>query len=52
VEEVHALAATIDTMAAAIEADLQQREQVQQALRQARARAEVAAETKPFSWPT
>jgi signal transduction histidine kinase len=46
VEEVHALAATIDTMAAAIEADLQQREQVQQALRQARARAEVAAETK------
>ena len=46
VEEVHALAATLDTMAAAIEADLQQREQVQQALRQARARAEVAAETK------
>ena len=46
VEEVHALAATLDTMAAAIEADLQEREQVQQALRQARARAEVAAETK------
>ncbi len=46
VEEVHALATTLDTMAAAIEADLQQREQVQRALRQARARAEVAAETK------
>ena len=46
VEEVHALAATIDTMAAAIETDLKEREQVQQALRQARARAEVAAETK------
>jgi signal transduction histidine kinase len=46
VEEVHALAATIDSMASAIEADLEQRELVQRALRQARARAEVAAETK------
>lgn len=46
VEEVRALAATIDSMAAAIEADLEQRELVQRALRQARARAEVAAETK------
>ncbi len=46
VEEVHALAGTIDSMAAAIEADLEQRELVQRALRQARARAEVAAETK------
>jgi len=46
VEEVHALANTIDSMAAAIEADLEQRELVQRALRQARAKAEVAAETK------
>ena len=46
VEEVRALAATIDSMAAAIEADLEQRELVQRALRQARARAEVAAEAK------
>lgn len=46
VEEVHSLATTIDSMAAAIEADLAQRELVQRALRQARARAEVAAETK------
>lgn len=46
VEEVHALATTIDSMATAIEADLAQRELVQRALRQARARAEVAAETK------
>ncbi|MBS1141253.1 MAG: Response regulator [Proteobacteria bacterium] len=46
VEEVQALAATIDSMAAAIEADLEQRELVQRALRQARARAEVAAEAK------
>ena len=46
VEEVHALANTIDSMASAIEADLEQRELVQRALRQARARAEVAAETK------
>lgn len=46
VEEVHSLATTIDSMATAIEADLAQRELVQRALRQARARAEVAAETK------
>ena len=46
VEEVHALATTIDSMAGAIEADLEQREQVQRALRQARARAEEAAEAK------
>jgi len=46
VEEVHSLATTIDSMASAIEADLAQRELVQRALRQARARAEVAAETK------
>ncbi len=46
VEEVQALATTIDSMAAAIEADLEQRELVQRALRQARSRAEVAAEAK------
>ena len=46
VEEVHSLATTIDSMASAIEEDLAQRELVQRALRQARARAEVAAETK------
>jgi signal transduction histidine kinase/DNA-binding response OmpR family regulator/HPt (histidine-containing phosphotransfer) domain-containing protein len=46
VEEVQALAATINSMAAAIEADIAQRELVQRALRQARARAEVAAEAK------
>ncbi|MFZ2971033.1 MAG: response regulator [Ferribacterium limneticum] len=46
VEEVQALAATIDSMAAAIEADIAQRELVQRSLRQARARAEVAAEAK------
>jgi len=46
VEEVRALAATIDSMAAAIEADIAQRELVQRSLRQARARAEVAAEAK------
>ncbi|HLO62310.1 MAG TPA: response regulator [Azonexus sp.] len=46
VAEVHALASTMDSMAAAIEADLAQREVVQRALRQARARAEVAAEAK------
>jgi len=46
VEEVKALAVTIDSMAAAIEADIAQRELVQRSLRQARARAEVAAEAK------
>ncbi|AXS80789.1 response regulator [Dechloromonas sp. HYN0024] len=46
VEEVQSLAATIDSMAAAIEADIDQRELVQRSLRQARARAEVAAEAK------
>ncbi|MBL8430249.1 MAG: response regulator [Dechloromonas sp.] len=46
VEEVKSLATTIDSMAAAIEADIAQREQVQRSLRQARARAEVAAEAK------
>ncbi|MBS1143694.1 MAG: response regulator [Proteobacteria bacterium] len=46
VEEVRSLAATIDSMAAAIEADIEQRELVQRSLRQARARAEVAAEAK------
>jgi signal transduction histidine kinase/DNA-binding response OmpR family regulator/HPt (histidine-containing phosphotransfer) domain-containing protein len=46
VEEVQLLAATIDSMAAAIEADIDQRELVQRSLRQARARAEVAAEAK------
>ncbi len=46
VEEVHALANTIDSMASAIEADLEQRETAQRALREARARAEVAAEAK------
>ena len=46
VEEVKALAVTIDSMAAAIEADIEQRELVQRSLRQARARAEVAAEAK------
>ncbi|MFN4326597.1 MAG: response regulator [Azonexus sp.] len=46
VEEVHALANTIDSMASAIERDLEQREAAQCALREARARAEVAAEAK------
>jgi len=46
VEEVQSLARTIDSMAAAIEADIAQRELVQRALRQARAKAEVAAEAK------
>ena len=46
VEEVQSLATTIDSMAAAIEADIEQRELVQRALRQARAKAEVAAEAK------
>jgi len=46
VEEVQALACTINSMASAIEADIEQREQVQRALRQARARAEVAADAK------
>jgi two-component system, sensor histidine kinase and response regulator len=46
VEEVQSLAATIDSMADAIEADIEQRELVQKALRQARARAEVAADAK------
>ncbi len=46
VEEVHALAQTLDSMAASIEADLERREQVQQALHQARTRAEEAAEAK------
>jgi signal transduction histidine kinase/DNA-binding response OmpR family regulator/HPt (histidine-containing phosphotransfer) domain-containing protein len=46
VEEVQSLAVTINSMAAAIEADIAQREQVQRSLRQARARAEVAAEAK------
>ena len=46
VEEVKALATTINSMAAAIEADIEQRELVQRALRQARARAEVAADAK------
>ena len=46
VEEVRSLAATVDSMADAIEADIEQRELVQKALRQARARAEVAADAK------
>ena len=46
VAEVQALAITIDGMAAAIEADLEQREVAEHALRQARARAEVATEAK------
>jgi signal transduction histidine kinase/DNA-binding response OmpR family regulator/HPt (histidine-containing phosphotransfer) domain-containing protein len=46
VDEVQSLARTIDSMAAAIEADIEQRELVQRALRQARAKAEVAAEAK------
>ncbi|HSG24169.1 MAG TPA: ATP-binding protein, partial [Azonexus sp.] len=46
VEEVQALAITIDGMAAAIEDDLRQREIAESALRQARARAEVATEAK------
>ncbi len=46
VEEVQALATTFDGMAAAIEADLTQREEAQQALREARAKAVVATEAK------
>ena len=46
VEEVQSLATTIDSMAAAIEADLGQREIAQRALSEARARAEVATEAK------
>jgi len=46
VAEVQALAITIDSMAAAIEADLEQREVAERALRQARAKAEVATEAK------
>lgn len=46
VEEVKTLATTINSMATAIEADIEQRELVQRALRQARARAEVAADAK------
>ena len=46
VEEVQSLATTIDGMAAAIEAELQHRAGVEQALLDARARAEVATEAK------
>ncbi len=46
VAEVQSLAMTIDSMAAAIEADLGQRELAERALRQARAKAEVATEAK------
>ena len=46
VDEVQALATTMDGMAAAIEADLTQRESVQRALLEARAKAEVATEAK------
>ena len=46
VEEVQSLATTIDSMAAAIEDDLGQRESAQRALTEARARAEVATEAK------
>ncbi|UCV04381.1 response regulator [Dechloromonas denitrificans] len=46
VDEVQALATTMDGMAAAIEADIRQRENVQQALLEARAKAEVATEAK------
>jgi len=44
--EVQTLATTMDGMAAAIEADIEQRQVVQEELAQARARAEVAAEAK------
>jgi len=46
VEEVQALATTLDGMAAAIEAELRQREATQNELSEARARAEVATEAK------
>lgn len=46
VEEVQSLATTMDGMAVAIEAELKQREVAQQALREARAKAEVATEAK------
>src|SRR5574343_534352 len=46
VDEVQSLARTIESLATAIEADIEQRELVQRALRQARAKAEVAAEAK------
>ena len=46
VQEVQSLATTIDEMAAAIEQDLDEREQAEQALRLARAKAEVATEAK------
>lgn len=46
VEEVQVLAGTLDSMAAAIEADIAQREAVQQSLRQAQAKAQSAAEAK------
>lgn len=46
VDEVQALATTMDGMATAIEADIRQRESAQQALLEARAKAEVATEAK------
>jgi signal transduction histidine kinase/CheY-like chemotaxis protein len=46
VEEVQSLATTLDGMAAAIEAELHQREVTQNELNEARARAEVATEAK------
>ena len=46
VEEVQSLATTIDSMAAAIEADLRQRELAECDLREARAKAEVATDAK------
>jgi two-component system, sensor histidine kinase and response regulator len=46
VEEVQSLATTLDGMAAAIEAELHQREVTQNELSEARARAEVATEAK------
>jgi two-component system, sensor histidine kinase and response regulator len=46
VDEVRALATTIDGMAAAIQADFAQRELAERALREARSRAEVATEAK------
>lgn len=46
VDEIKTLATTIDSMAAAIEADIGQREITQHELSEARARAEVATEAK------
>ena len=46
VEEVQSLATTLDGMAAAIEAELRQRETTESELYEARARAEVATEAK------